>query len=251
VLKIRVLPTLLYKDNSLVKGVGFASDRRIGSALQSLKVYNRREVDELVFFDVAATRHGRPPDFALIDELADECFMPMTVGGGVSKLEHIRGLLAVGADKVCVNSAAFETPGLVSEGAAKFGKQCIVVAIDVRQEGGGWRVYSHAGSQPTAYDPVTWAREVEALGAGEIILTSIERDGTMTGYDVAVTRQVSDAVSIPVVASGGAGDYAHMAQVLREGRASAVSAASIYHFTQQTPLEAKVYLRNEGFDVRL
>jgi cyclase len=250
-LKIRVLPTLLYKDNSLVKGVSFSSDRRIGSALQSLKVYNRREVDELVFLDVAATNNGRSPDFALIDELADECFMPMTVGGGVSKIEHIRGLLHVGADKVCINSAVFENPGLVADAARLFGKQCIVVSVDVRREGGGWRVYSHSGTRPTNQDPVSWAREVEALGAGEIILTSIDRDGTMSGYDVEITQQVTRAVSVPVIASGGAGEYAHMADVLRRGGASALSAASIYHFTEKTPREAKLYLRDHGFDVRL
>lgn len=250
-LKIRVLPTLLYKENTLVKGVAFASDRRIGSALQSLKVYNRREVDELVFLDVSATRNGRPPDFAIIDELADECFMPMSVGGGVAKVDHIGQLLAVGADKVCINSAALADPDLISQGAKLYGNQCIVVSVDVRREQDGWRVFSHSGTRATAYDAVSWARKAESLGAGEIILTSIDRDGTMSGYDVEVTRRVTQAVSIPVVASGGAGEFSHMAEVLRDGGASAVSAASIYHFTQKTPLEAKHYLRAEGFNVRL
>lgn len=250
-LKTRVMPTLLFKHSTLVKGRQFASDRPIGSAMQSIKVYNLREVDELVFLDVTATRENRAPDFVQIDELADECFMPLTVGGGVSSIEHIRNLLAAGADKVAMNSAAIENPDLISDGARMFGRQCIVVSIDVRREENAWRVYSHSGGQATAYDPVAWAVKAEALGAGEILLTSIERDGTMTGYDVEITRRVTDAVSIPVIASGGAGSYAHMSEVLKHGRASAVAAASIFHFTQQTPREAKIYLRDEGFNVRL
>ena len=250
-LKLRVMPTLLFKDSTLVKGVAFASDRRVGSALQSLKVYNRREVDELVFLDIAATGAGRPPDFAMIDEFADECFMPMTVGGGVSKPDHIGQLLAVGADKVAINSAALENPDLIVRGANAYGKQCIVVSIDVRREENGWRVYSHSGTRPTEHDVVGWAKQAERLGAGEILLTSIDRDGTMSGYDVEVTRMVTQAVSIPVIASGGAGEFSHMADVLRVGGASAVAAASIYHFTQRTPLEAKRYLQAEGFNVRL
>jgi len=250
VLKTRILPTLLFKDNSLVKGRQFLSDRRIGSALQAIKVYNRREVDELIFLDVNATPQGRPPDFAQIDELADECFMPMTVGGGISRIDHIGGLLKVGADKVCIGSAAFDNPGLISEGAM-YGRQGIVVAIDVRREGSGWRVYSHCGSQPTQYDPVTWAKEAERLGAGEIVLTSIDRDGTMSGYDVEATRRVTGSVSIPVIASGGAGEFSHMAEVLKVGGASAAAAASIFHFTEMTPREAKVFLQGQGLAMRL
>lgn len=250
-LKTRVMPTLLFKQNTLVKGRQFASDRPFGSAMQSIKVYNLREVDELVFLDVMATRENRAPDFAQIDELADECFMPLTVGGGGASVEHIRNLLAAGADKVSINSAGIENPELISGGARMFGRQCIVVSIDVRREENDWRVYSHSGSQPTNHDPVSWAKKAESLGAGEILLTSIERDGTMSGYDVEITRRVADAVSIPVIASGGAGSYAHMADVLKDGHASAVAAASIFHFTQQTPREAKAYLQRAGFNVRL
>ena len=250
-LKTRVIPTLLFKDFGLVKGVAFRSDRPVGSALQAIKVYNRREVDELVFFDVSATLAGRPPDFRQIDELADDCFMPMTVGGGVRNLQDVQGLLAVGADKVCINTAAIANRTLISDAAEQYGSQCIVVAIDFRRESGDWRVYGHCGTKPTELDPISWAIEVERLGAGEIILTSIERDGTMQGYDVKITRRVSEAVSIPVVASGGAGEFAHMAEVLRFGKASAVAAASIYHFTEKTPKEAKHYLRAEGFAVRI
>jgi len=250
-LKIRVMPTLLFKDVGLVKGVGFKSDRRVGAALQAIRVYNRRGVDELVFVDVAATRSDRPPPFALIDELADECFMPLTVGGGVRSVDDIGRLLAVGADKVAINTAAIADSGLIAEGSSRFGAQCMVVSIDVRREDDGWQVYSHAGTHPTGLDPVSWAQTAERLGAGEILLTSIDRDGTMQGYDVEITRRVSEAVSIPLVASGGAGEYAHMAEVLREGAASAVAAASIYHFTHNTPREAKVFLQREGFAMRL
>ncbi|HRE47106.1 MAG TPA: glycosyl amidation-associated protein WbuZ [Aggregatilineales bacterium] len=251
-LKIRVMPTLLFKDVGLVKGVGFDSWRRVGSAMQAIKVYNMREVDELVFVDITATREGRPPDYSTVDELADECFMPLTVGGGVRTIDQVGRLLHVGADKVAVNTAALETPDLIREIAERYGSQCAVVSLDVkRHPDGRCEVYTHSGTRPTGRDPVAVAQQMVSLGAGEILLTSIDRDGTMTGYDVALTRAVSDAVSIPVIASGGAGSYEHMAAVLREGGASAVAAASIFHFTQQTPLEAKRYLNGQGFRVRL
>jgi cyclase len=250
-LKVRVIPTLLHKDVGLVKGVKFASDRRVGAAMQAVKVYNRRGVDELVFFDVTATLDSRPPDFHQIDELADECFMPMTVGGGVRRTEDFKDLLAVGADKVAVNSAAIENERLIGDAAERFGSQCVVAAIDVKREGEGWKVWSRCATQPTELDPVNWAKRCEALGAGEILLTSIDQDGTMEGYDIAVTRAVADAVSIPVVASGGAGSYEHMAQAVLEGGASAVAAASIFHFTEMTPREAKLHLKERGIPVRL
>jgi cyclase len=245
--KVRVMPTLLFKDVGLVKGVAFDSWRRVGSAMQAVKVYNLREVDELVFLDVTATRAGRSPDFAAVDELADECFMPLTVGGGVQTVEDVRRLLQVGADKVAINTAAVERPELIREVASRFGSQCVVVSIDVR----GREVFTHSGTQPTGLDPVELARRVAELGAGEILLTSIERDGTMEGYDLDLIAHVSAAVSIPVIASGGAGNYEHLAQAIEQGQASAVAAASIFHFTEQTPLEAKRYLRARGINVRL
>lgn len=251
-LKVRVMPTLLFKDVGLVKGVGFDSWRRVGAALQTIKVYNMREVDELVFLDISATADGRPPMFQEIDDLADECFMPMTVGGGVRTIEHIRQLLAVGADKVTINTNAIKNPTLIREAANLFGAQCIVVSIDVRtNRNGGYEVYSCCGSQPTGLDPVAWAKQAESLGAGEILLTSVERDGTMRGYDIALTRMVCDAVRVPVIASGGAGSYADMVTVLRDGGASAVAAASMFHFTEQTPKAAKQHLAQNGFPVRL
>ena len=250
-LKIRVMPTLLFKDVGLVKGERFTSDRRVGAAQQAIRVYNRREVDEMIFLDVTATPSGRPPNFAMIDQLADECFVPLTVGGGVRTVEDISMLLHVGADKVSLNTAAVHNPALIADGARQFGSQCIVLAIDVRREDGRWAVYTGCGRTRTELDPVAWARRAEELGAGEILLTSIDRDGTQSGYDVEITCLVSSAVSIPVIASGGAGGYADMVAALRVGRASAVAAASIYHFTEMTPREAKIHLREEGFAVRL
>lgn len=251
-LKIRVLPTLLYKDVGLVKGSHFDSSRRIGGVQQAIKVYNLREVDELIFLDVAATPAKRRPDFQLIDEIADECFMPLTVGGGVRTLEDVQQLLAVGADKVAINTAAIETPQLVREAAQTFGNQCVVVSIDaLRCPDGTYVVRSRCGTQVTQQNPVSWAREVEALGAGEILLTSIDRDGTMQGYDIELIRAVSETVSVPVIASGGAGSYHHMVEVLQQTSAAAVAAASMFHFTEQTPREAKLYLQAHALPVRL
>ncbi|HZH34440.1 MAG TPA: glycosyl amidation-associated protein WbuZ [Pyrinomonadaceae bacterium] len=250
--KVRIMPTLLHKDVGLIKGIGFDSWRRVGSAMQAIKVYNMREVDELVFLDITATQDNRPPDFQTIDELADECFMPMTVGGGIRSVEDVRGLLKVGADKISINTAAVENPSLITQISERFGAQCVVVSIDFKKkEDGSYEVYTHSGTKPTGREPVEFAEECARRGAGEILLTSIDRDGTMTGYDVELTARVCESVSVPVIASGGAGNYEHMAQVLIEGKASAIAAASIFHFTQQTPLEAKVYLREKGIRVRL
>ena len=246
------MPTLLFKDVGLVKGVQFDSWRRVGSAMQAIKVYNMREVDELVFLDISATIDGRSPDIEAVDELADECFMPMTVGGGAQSLDDVRQLLSVGADKVAVNTAAVQNPELIRRMAERFGAQCVVVSIDARLESDGThQVYTHAGTVATERDPVSWAQQAQELGAGEILLTSIDRDGTMTGYDIPLVKAVSDRVSIPVIASGGAGNPGDMAEALEAGKASAVAAASIFHFTQQTPYEAKLFLHERGFPVRL
>lgn len=250
--KVRIIPTLLFKELGLVKGVKFDSWRRVGSAIQSIKIYNLREVDELVFLDIAASRNGRCPDFETVDEIADECFMPLTVGGGIRTVDDVRRLLQNGADKVSINSAAVTNPRLLREVADNFGSQCVVVSIDAKiDQSGQYEVYSHGGTRPTGKDPVDFASEAEALGAGEILLTSIDRDGTLNGYDLDLTRSVCQAVSIPVIASGGAGSYEDMARAVREAGAGAVAAASMFHFTQQTPLGAKRYLLDCGIAVRI
>lgn len=250
-LKKRIIPTLLYKDYGLVKGVGFDSWRRTGSAMQQIKVYNMRKVDELIFLDITATKEQRPPDYGLIDQLADDCFMPLTVGGGISCVEDAYRLLQVGADKVSLNSLAVARPEVIKQLSSRFGSQFVVVSIDFRSVNGQYEVYTHAGSQPTGLDPVAFAQQVASYGAGEILLTSVERDGTMRGYDLVLTRKVVDAVSIPVIISGGAGTYEHMYDGFSKAHASAVAAASMFHFTAQTPLDAKEYLRGRHVAVRL
>jgi imidazole glycerol-phosphate synthase subunit HisF len=252
VLKVRVMPTLLYRGATLVKGIGFDSWRPVGAAMQAIKVYNLREVDELVFVDIRATLEKRGPDLQLIDELADECFAPLTVGGGITNVEDVRGLLAAGADKVAVNTAGIESPDLISDIADAFGSQCVVQSIDVRRSlDGSVEVLTASGTRPTGLAPVDVAREAERNGVGEILLTSIDRDGTMTGYDLELIAQVTSAVRVPVIASGGAGTYEDMRRAVEDAGASAVAAASIFHFTQQTPLEAKRYLASAGVPVRL
>ena len=248
-LKTRLMPTLLYKDTTLVKGIGFDSWRRVGSVMQSVKVYNLRQVDELVFMDITATRDGREPDFGLVDEFADECFMPLTVGGGIKTVDHVSRLLAVGADKVSIGTAATENPDLVTKIADKFGSQCVVVSIDY-SESDRKTVRTHSGAVGTERDPVELSKEMEERGAGEILLTCIERDGAMNGYDVEMIAAVSSAVRIPVIASGGAGNPQHMLDAIVNGQASAVAAASVFHFTELTPREAKQYLREHGIPMR-
>ncbi|MCK5233151.1 MAG: imidazole glycerol phosphate synthase subunit HisF [Desulfobulbaceae bacterium] len=251
-LKIRIIPTLLYKNFGLVKGVGFDSWRRVGSAPQAINVYSIRGVDELAFLDIMATAEEREPDFETVDDLADECFMPLMVGGGVRNVEDVRRLLMVGADKVAVNSAVMNSPQLVSDVANRFGAQCIVVSIDFkRKTDGSCMVYTHSGKKAAGREAVELAREMEERGAGEILLTSIDRDGTMSGYDLECIQQVCEAVSIPVIASGGAGNAGHIYEAIAKGKASAVAAASIFHFTEQTPLEIKRYLAKKNIPVRL
>lgn len=249
-LKVRVIPTLLWKQFGLVKGVGFDSWRRVGPVLPAIKVYNQREVDELVLVDILAHHFGDDPDFESIDEFGQDCFVPLTVGGGVSRIEQVQRLLRAGADKVSVNTAAYDRPGLVTEIAKRHGVQSVVASIDVRSHDGGWACFSHAGQQATGRKVTAWARELEDRGAGEILITSIERDGTMQGYDLALVEAVVGAVQIPVIASGGAGNYQHMVDAVIRAGASAVAAASIFHFTEQTPAGAKAALAAAGVPVR-
>jgi imidazole glycerol-phosphate synthase subunit HisF len=251
-LKLRVMPTILYNGCELVKGVSFDSWRCIGSVMQSVKVYNMREVDELVFLDIRATLEKKKPDFKMIDDIADECFMPLTVGGGISTVDDVKKLFDVGADKIAINSIAHKNPQIVHDIAEKFGSQCVVVSIDVRKSADGKdQVFTHAGTQPTGQDPLVFAQAMEQMGAGEILLTSINRDGTMQGYDLDLIKKVSSAINIPVIASGGAGSYVDMLLAIKHGGASAIAAASMFHFTQQTPREAKKFLHENGISVRI
>jgi imidazole glycerol-phosphate synthase subunit HisF len=249
-LKIRVIPTLLHKGFGLVKGVRFDSRRAVGSPMQAVKVYNLRNVDELVFLDVTATTEGRGPDLELIDELADECFMPLAVGGGIRSVDDVRALLGVGADKVVIGTAALRTPDVVREAADRFGSQCVVCAIDARREpGGGWRAYVDGGRKPTDWDAVAWAAHAVELGAGEVLMTSMDSDGVQDGYDLELVRILCETVDVPVVASGGAGKPEHLADALEAG-AEAALAASIFHDGTHTVEEAKAACRARGLPMR-
>ncbi|MEQ1534302.1 MAG: imidazole glycerol phosphate synthase cyclase subunit [Burkholderiaceae bacterium] len=250
-LKVRVIPTLLWKQFGLVKGVGFDSWRRVGPVLPAIKVYNQREVDELVLVDIVAHLSEDDPDFESIDEFGQDCFVPLAVGGGITRIEQVQRLLRAGADKVSLNTASYARPELVTEIARRHGAQCVVASIDVRtNSSGGWQCFSHAGLKPTGREVCEWARELESRGAGEILITSIERDGTLHGYDLALIEAVVGAVKIPVIASGGAGTYQHMVKAVTQAGASAVAAASMFHFTEQTPAGAKAALAAAGVPVR-
>lgn len=250
-LKVRVIPTLLWKNLGLVKGTGFDSWRRVGPVLPAIKVYNQREVDELVLLDIVANDTGDEPDIESVDDFADDCFVPLTVGGGITRVDQVQPLLRAGADKVTVNTAAHANPGLVTEIARRHGSQCVVASIDARPDGQGtWQCFSHAGRTDTGREVLAWARELEYRGAGEILLTSIDRDGTMQGYDLALVARVAQAVRIPVIASGGAGCYQHMVDAVLKAGASAVAAAAMFHFTEQTPAGAKAAMAAAGIPVR-
>lgn len=250
-LKIRVIPTLLWKDFGLVKGVGFNSWRRVGSVLPAIKVYNSRDVDELILVDISATNEGRKPEDDSVADFSRECFVPFTVGGGIDNISQISTLLRSGADKVCINTAAYDNPSLIKESAARFGSQCIVASIDVsRCDNNKPMCFSHAGTINTGRDPVSWAKDLVDLGAGEILLTSKDLDGTMRGYDLNLIEDVVRAVNVPVIASGGAGKYQDMIDAVNSAGASAVAAASMFHFTEQTPAGAKRAMALAGINVR-
>ncbi len=251
-LKVRIIPTLLWKNLGLVKGVGFNSWRRVGSILPAVKIYNQRGVDELIVVDIEAHQKIAGLDFESISEFSQDCFVPLSVGGGISNIDEVQRLLRAGADKICLNTAAYENPNLVSEIAKRYGTQSIVISIDVRKNSlsNTWNTYSHAGKKLTNLDVVSWARQVEDCGAGELLITSIERDGTFQGYDLPLIEAVVNSVNIPVIASGGAGNYQHMVDAVKEAGASAVAAASMFHFTEQTPAGAKAAMQAAGIPVR-
>ena len=261
----RVIPCLDVKDGRVVKGVRFVDLRDAGDPVEAALAYDAQGADELVFLDITASHEEREVMLDVVRRTAAGIYMPLTVGGGVRTVDDVRRLLRAGADKVSLNTAALARPELIREAAERFGSQCIVVAIDARRDGPSpasgptetagrtmrWSVYTHGGRRPAGRDAVEWAREAVALGAGEILLTSMDRDGTKDGYDLELTRAVSEAVSVPVIASGGAGSLEHLREGLVEGRADAVLAASIFHFGIHTIAEAKRYLRERGVEVRL
>jgi cyclase len=254
--KVRLIPCLDVKDGRVVKGVRFVELRDAGDPVEAAKAYDAAGADELCFLDITASHEERAILLDVVRRTAEACFMPLTVGGGVRTVEDVRTLLASGADKVSINTAAVQNRRLVSEAAEKFGDQCIVVAIDAKKaskpgEPARWEIFTHGGRNPTGLDAVAYAREVVSLGAGEILLTSMDRDGTKQGYDIALTRAVADAVPVPVIASGGAGQLEHLVEGIRDGHATAVLAASIFHFGEFTVREAKEYMAKVGLPVRL
>ncbi len=255
-LKSRIIPCLDVKDGRVVKGVNFVDLRDAGDPVECAIAYDAAGADELCFLDITASHEDRGILFDVVRRTAAACFMPLTVGGGIRTVEDIRNLLLAGADKASIMTAAVHDRGFVREAAEKFGSQCVVVAVDAKRvspEGAPprWEVFTHGGRRPTGLDAVDYAREVAALGAGEILLTSMDRDGTKIGFDLALTRAVSDAVSVPVIASGGVGTLAHLVDGVRQGGASAVLAASIFHFGQHTIGEAKRFMAEAGLDMRL
>jgi cyclase len=252
-LAVRIIPCLDVNAGRVVKGVQFESLRDAGDPAEVAQAYEAQGADELVFLDITASSSEREILLDIVEKTASRCFMPLTVGGGLRSVDNIRTLLNAGADKVSLNTAAVLDPGLVSKAASFFGNQCIVVAIDAKWDAaaGTWRVYTHGGRKPTDRLVVDWAREVVQRGAGEILLTSMDADGTKDGYDVPLTRAVSEAVEVPIIASGGAGNLDHLVEVLKDGKASAVLAASIFHFQEFTIDQAKQHLARAGLPVRL
>lgn len=248
----RIIPCLDVTEGRVVKGTRFVNLRDAGDPVERATFYDQEGADELIFLDITASAHGRKTVLDMVYRTAGEVFIPYTVGGGITSIEDIREILAAGADKVSLNTAAVKNPALIAEASNRFGSQCIVVAIDARQVGQlKWEVYIHGGRTPTGLDTITWAQKVYALGAGEIMLTSMDKDGTKDGFDLLLTRTVARAVRIPVIASGGVGTLKHMAEGLTKGEADAVLAASIFHYGEYTIREVKTYLKEKGIPVRL
>ncbi|MEQ3621075.1 MAG: imidazole glycerol phosphate synthase subunit HisF [Marinobacter sp.] len=251
----RIIPCLDVDKGRVVKGVNFVDIRDAGDPVEVARKYNEQGADEITFLDITASHESRDTTYETVERMAAEVFIPLTVGGGVRTVEDIRKLLNAGADKVSINTAAVFNPDFVREASDRFGSQCIVVAIDAKRVSGEgeearWEIFTHGGRKPTGLDAVEWARKMTAMGAGELLLTSMDRDGTKIGFDLGLTRAISDAVSVPVIASGGVGELQHLADGVTEGRADAVLAASIFHFGQHTIPEAKAFMKAQGIVVR-
>jgi cyclase len=247
----RIIPCLDIKDGRVVKGVNFINLRDAGDPVEQARLYDKQGADELVFLDISATQEGRRTTLDLVSRVADTVFMPLTVGGGIRTVEEMHALLLAGADKVSVNSAALKRPALLSEGATRFGAQCIVLAIDARRTGSSWEAYVSGGRVPAGIDAVQWAVRGVELGAGEILLTSMDADGTLAGFDLELTRTIAESVSVPVIASGGAGMISHFAEVLREGKADAALAASLFHDGKLKIADLKKELNQQSIPVRI
>jgi imidazole glycerol-phosphate synthase subunit HisF len=249
--KVRIIPCLDVKDGRVVKGVNFVDLRDAGDPVEAAIAYDAAGADELTFLDINATHENRGTMMDVVRRTAEACFMPLTVGGGVRTVDDIKALLRAGADKVSINSAAVANREFVKQAAEKFGDQCIVVAIDAKRSGSRWEIFTHGGRKPTGIDAIEFAQEVVSLGAGEILLTSMDRDGTRTGFDIELTRAIADSVAVPVIASGGVGNLDHLVEGIRSGHATAVLAASIFHFGEFTIRQAKDHMVRAGLPMRL
>ena len=249
-LKTRVIPTILFKESGAVKGKNFSNDRIIGSILTAIKIYNARDVDEIILLDVEATNRKLPPNLEMLKEVSEHCFVPLAFGGGINNIEQVRQIFKNGADKIVVNSYSYKNQKFISELSNLFGSQSIVASVDVKREEGEWVCYGNSGSLRKSFNVKDWIKILEELGAGELIITSIDNDGIMSGYDLDLIKFVSTNTNLPVIASGGAKNYDDFVNAVKHSGASAVSASSIFQFTQSTPLEAKQYMQSHGISVR-
>lgn len=246
----RIIPCLDVKDGRVVKGINFLNLRDAGDPVQNAKIYNDEGADELVFLDITASVEKRKTMIEVVRRVAEQVFMPFTVGGGIGSLADIRSLLLAGCDKISLNTQAINRPGLIREASDKFGSQCIVIAIDAKRKGNSWEAYINGGRDKTGLDAVEWAKKAASLGAGEVLLTSMDTDGTKDGYDIELTRKISESVSIPVIASGGCGKLEHFYEAFQDGKADAALAASVFHFREFSVRKVKEYLRSRGVEVR-
>jgi len=251
VLKNRIIPCLDVKNGRVVKGINFIDLKDAGDPVEQAKIYSKGGADEICFLDITASNENRSTIYEVVKKTSEKCFVPLTVGGGIKSVEDINKLLKCGADKVSINTAAVQNPKIVMESSLKFGSQCIVVAIDAKRKGDGWNIFTHGGRNETGIDAIKFAKQMEKYGAGELLVTSMDRDGTQKGYDIDLMKKISEMVNIPVIASGGVGNLDHLAEGITQGKANAVLAASIFHYGKYSIKEAKQYLDSKGIPVRI